>query len=50
MSGSLRALMFLLALLWAICLAVGAGWGALLVGVLLVVVLLAAWHEREADQ
>ena len=45
MSGSLRALAILLGILLAVCLALGATVGVLIVGCGLVVVVVAAWHE-----
>ncbi len=47
MSGSLRALAIFVGVLFAVCMAVSAYWGALLTGVLLVGVLLVARHEAD---
>ena len=46
MSGSLRWLAALFGLLLLVCTYTGAWWGAALVGLCLVGVLVAAWHER----
>lgn len=47
MSGSLRAITLLLGILLAVCLAVRAGWGVLLVGLLLATTAIAAWMEGD---